>query len=143
MIKRLAVVLPLHLARSSSSCGLEMDSCSETNAIKTYQNGEIERLTQDNGRSLIEAFIHFPVYFGEDGEDEEDYAITAALRPENERKNRYVDILPYDRTRVHLDDDGAYINANYVTMKKGRKWIASQGPLESTSDDFWRMGWYI
>jgi len=145
MIKWL--VLP-YLAKN-----LKMDSSCPASLVDgrvgvvAYQNGEIERLTS-NSRLLIEQFINFPVYFGDEDDDENDdddqeYAITAALTPANERKNRYVDILPYDKTRVHLDQAGGYINANYVTMTTGdnrhRRWIASQGPLESTSDDFWRM----
>lgn len=33
------------------------------------------------------------------------YSIAVACRPENEDKNRYVDIKPYDRTRVVLADE--------------------------------------
>ena len=79
---------------------------------------------------LSEQFIHFPTYFL-DEENESEYTLTDAELPENEHKNRYVDILPYDRTRVKLHGDHDYINANFITMKPGdepqRKWIASQG----------------
>jgi protein tyrosine phosphatase len=64
--------------------------------------------------------------------------------------NRYVDILPFDHTRVRLVDRGLegekdineYINANFVDgpLKEGdRKIIGSQGPKENTYTDFWRM----
>ncbi|XP_047737222.1 uncharacterized protein LOC108680035 isoform X2 [Hyalella azteca] len=65
-------------------------------------------------------------------------------KEENRRKNRYKDILPYDYTRVVLkptsSDAGDYINANYIKGAGGsRAYIACQGPLPHTLDDFWRM----
>lgn len=66
---------------------------------------------------------------------------------ENIDKNRYQDILPYDSTRVQLLDSmtGDYINASFVdmTVPPGiiNRYIATQGPLSSTCDDFWQMIW--
>ncbi|XP_052067762.1 tyrosine-protein phosphatase 10D-like [Mytilus californianus] len=68
---------------------------------------------------------------------------------DNKLKNRYVNILPYDHTIVKLlplgDDDeeaSTFINANYIPgYKSQREYIASQGPIPSTIDDFWRMVW--
>ncbi|XP_037076548.1 tyrosine-protein phosphatase non-receptor type 4-like isoform X2 [Pollicipes pollicipes] len=68
--------------------------------------------------------------------------------PGNVAKNRYRDISPYDSTRVLLTsaDSGDYINANYVNMEipgSGivNRYIAAQGPLKHTADDFWALVW--
>ncbi|XP_010290446.1 PREDICTED: FERM and PDZ domain-containing protein 2, partial [Phaethon lepturus] len=64
--------------------------------------------------------------------------------PENQNKNRYQDILPYDKTRVHLGEKNGYINASYIRMKVGDEdhfYITTQGPLPSTMADFWQMVW--
>ncbi|XP_061532399.1 receptor-type tyrosine-protein phosphatase beta-like isoform X2 [Phycodurus eques] len=74
-------------------------------------------------------------------------ATDAALLPENRGKNRYNNILPYDSTRVKLtcvDDDlsSDYINASYIPGNRFRReYIATQGPLPGTKDDFWKMVW--
>jgi protein tyrosine phosphatase len=63
---------------------------------------------------------------------------------QNTIKNRYVNILPYDRTRVILDkkQGGDYINANYIQgYSHDKEYIACQGPLPHTIVDFWRMVW--
>ncbi|XP_029008877.3 receptor-type tyrosine-protein phosphatase beta-like isoform X2 [Betta splendens] len=70
-----------------------------------------------------------------------------ALQAENRGKNRYNNILPYDSTRVKLsyvDDDPCsdYINASYISgTNLRREYIATQGPLPGTKDDFWKMVW--
>ncbi|XP_043227640.1 tyrosine-protein phosphatase non-receptor type 4-like [Amphibalanus amphitrite] len=68
--------------------------------------------------------------------------------PGNLAKNRYRDISPYDATRVLLTsaESGDYINANYVNMEVPgsgvvNRYIAAQGPLKHTTDDFWSMVW--
>uniref|UniRef100_A0A8D3E114 protein-tyrosine-phosphatase n=1 Tax=Scophthalmus maximus TaxID=52904 RepID=A0A8D3E114_SCOMX len=73
--------------------------------------------------------------------------LDSALLPENRGKNRYNNILPYDSTRVKLscvDDDPCsdYINASYIPGNNFRReYIATQGPLPGTKDDFWKMVW--
>ncbi|KAI6219774.1 Protein-tyrosine phosphatase containing protein [Aphelenchoides fujianensis] len=70
---------------------------------------------------------------------------TASDRPENLRKNRYNDIRALDETRVKLEEIGRipgtdYVNGNYIKGYNGQKtFIATQGPLENTVTDFWRM----
>lgn len=71
----------------------------------------------------------------------------AATLPENKGKNRFTNILPYDWSRVKLSSSSSnntsdYINANYLPgYNSSREYIATQGPLPSTVNDFWRMVW--
>uniref|UniRef100_A0A8C2K887 Tyrosine-protein phosphatase non-receptor type n=1 Tax=Cyprinus carpio TaxID=7962 RepID=A0A8C2K887_CYPCA len=71
-----------------------------------------------------------------------------ALMPENSDRNRFQDVLPYDDTRVELvptkENNTGYINASHIRVTvRGKEWsyIASQGPLSSTCQDFWQMVW--
>ena len=71
----------------------------------------------------------------------------SANLPVNQRKNRLVNILPFEVTRVCLQpirgvDGSDYINASFVDGYKDRStYIATQGPLPETVEDFWRMLW--
>jgi len=54
---------------------------------------------------------------------------------ENRYLNRYIDIQPYDRTRVAVG--GRYFNGNWVREHAGGRWtIATQAPLPSTTHEF-------
>ncbi|KAL7983946.1 hypothetical protein Chor_004486 [Crotalus horridus] len=67
-----------------------------------------------------------------------------AKAPENREKNRYRDILPYDATRVPIGEAKGYINASYIRVPVGTEelcYISTQGPLLSTTSDFWQMVW--
>ncbi|XP_067258289.1 receptor-type tyrosine-protein phosphatase eta-like isoform X2 [Chanodichthys erythropterus] len=71
---------------------------------------------------------------------------TVALAPENKAKNRYNNVLPYDSSRVKLSVLGSpfddYINASYMPGYASKKeFIAAQGPLPCTVNDFWRLIW--
>ncbi|CAH8619198.1 unnamed protein product [Heterobilharzia americana] len=70
----------------------------------------------------------------------------------NKRRNRYPNILAYDRTRVTIqwshhsqigNSSGSdYINANFIDgYRKQNAYIATQAPLTNTFDDFWSMIW--
>ncbi|KAL5262480.1 hypothetical protein ACHWQZ_G008020 [Mnemiopsis leidyi] len=70
--------------------------------------------------------------------------MVAAKLDENHSKNRFRDIIPYDTTRVRLQEGNDYINASYVDVPVGSdqlSYIASQGPMSSTIDDHWQMIW--
>ena len=61
---------------------------------------------------------------------------------------RYRNILPFDHSRFKLSVTGTnvegldYINANYIPgFNSPKGFVSTQGPLESTVDDFWQMVW--
>ncbi|XP_055761821.1 receptor-type tyrosine-protein phosphatase R-like isoform X1 [Salvelinus fontinalis] len=64
-------------------------------------------------------------------------------------KNRYKTILPNPHSRVILrtkssfDPLSSYINANYIRGYLGdeKAYIATQGPMINTVNDFWQMAW--
>ncbi|RWA13073.1 hypothetical protein EKO27_g2028 [Xylaria grammica] len=61
-------------------------------------------------------------------------------------KNRYKDILPFEHARVRLTGVGAgacdYINASHIQASRSHKrYIAAQGPLPATFEDFWSVVW--
>ncbi|KAI7697949.1 Tyrosine-protein phosphatase non-receptor type 1 [Sarcoptes scabiei] len=69
------------------------------------------------------------------------FPATDSRRVSNRYLNRYMDVVPYDKTRVKLKRfDFDYINASYVSVPTaGRKYILTQGPLPNTSGHFWLM----
>uniref|UniRef100_A0A158QEZ1 Protein-tyrosine-phosphatase n=3 Tax=Hymenolepis diminuta TaxID=6216 RepID=A0A158QEZ1_HYMDI len=74
-------------------------------------------------------------------------SFTSALLPPNKCKNRFFEILPYEKSRVALIplrgvDGSDYINASFVDSYRARRaYIATQGPMAETLEDFWRMCW--
>lgn len=59
----------------------------------------------------------------------------------NRERNRYASVVPWDHSRVLLpvnDGENDYINASWVELGS-RTYIAAQGPLPSTVNDFWQM----
>lgn len=73
---------------------------------------------------------------------------SVAQLQESGDKNRFQDVLPYDDTRVELvptkENNTGYINASHVRITvSGQEWsyIATQGPLSNTCQDFWQMVW--
>ncbi|XP_059399381.1 receptor-type tyrosine-protein phosphatase C [Carassius carassius] len=91
----------------------------------------------DEGRLFMDEFQSIPRIFS-------NYTIKEAKKQDNQYKNRYVDILPYDYNRVTLSTGGEdnYINASFIEgYREAKKYIAAQGPKDETVVDFWRMVW--
>uniref|UniRef100_A0A286ZMK5 protein-tyrosine-phosphatase n=1 Tax=Sus scrofa TaxID=9823 RepID=A0A286ZMK5_PIG len=72
----------------------------------------------------------------------------SAKKDENRMKNRYGNIIAYDHSRVRLqtiegDNNSDYINGNYIDgYHRPNHYIATQGPMQETIYDFWRMVWH-
>lgn len=74
---------------------------------------------------------------------------TVGFNGANLDKNRYSDVIPFDTNRVVLNSckdyrpaAKGYINASFVTTSSSEnisKFIATQGPLPHTYEDFWEM----
>ncbi|KAL1251239.1 hypothetical protein QQF64_019035 [Cirrhinus molitorella] len=105
-----------------------------------YADGLIEAYktkVADENRLFMDEFQSIPRIFS-------NYTIKEAKKAENQSKNRYVDILPYDYNRVTLSTGGEddYINASFIEgYQEPKKYIAAQGPKDETVGDFWRMVW--
>ncbi|KAI8955924.1 hypothetical protein F4801DRAFT_182257 [Xylaria longipes] len=111
----------------------------------------------DHGKKVSDRFLH--IERNEQSRMRDAYAAFNASTPSNSRpgkvqlcgvekgvKNRYKDILPFEHARVRLNctKGGScdYINASYVQASRSHKrYIAAQGPLPATFEDFWSVVW--
>eukprot|EP00118_Oscarella_pearsei_P021611 m.243245 g.243245 ORF g.243245 m.243245 type:complete len:560 (+) comp40237_c0_seq43:393-2072(+) len=79
----------------------------------------------------------------------EKHPFVAARREANKDKNRYANIVPYDKSRVVLEtlpgiSGSDYINASFLDAYGcPNGYIAAQGPNEKAENDFWRMVWQM
>jgi protein tyrosine phosphatase len=103
------------------------------------------RLTVNSLRMFLTDLAKVGKEFGDIPENRVNLLTTPKL---TESKNRYMNILPNNHSRVLLDQIGddetsSYINANWMSGygDKTDEFIACQGPLPSTVLDFWRMVW--
>jgi len=126
----------------------EIDNLSEDDflpqnipAVKLKEHVEsLQKLDMDETALEIE-FERIEIKSVRDGITEE---FQTASNSENRTKNRYANVLAPEKTRVKLSSyEGTdYINANYISgMNGSHTYIASQGPLKHTTNDFWKMVW--
>ena len=129
---------------------------------RTSKQGRINQFEYDDTGVPLNQFLDLIRDKGRKGLGDE-YEVTisgenngtfyVSTNPINMRKNRYINIACFDHTRVVLEpydlpegsnpnDPMDYINANFVDgYRQPRAYISTQGPIESTIDDFWRMIW--
>ncbi|CCH58875.1 hypothetical protein TBLA_0B00300 [Henningerozyma blattae CBS 6284] len=75
------------------------------------------------------------------------WSLGKSVLKSNSSRNRYVNIMPYDRNRVKLNviRGNDYINASYVKLNVRNQsinpgyYIATQGPTSNTWQQFWQM----
>ena len=83
--------------------------------------------------------------YSEELKNKDEFSCSEGDSEANRKKNRYKDILPFNYSRVVLSEfpgipGSDYINANYIKGASGSNaYIASQGPLPHTVNDWWRM----
>lgn len=73
-----------------------------------------------------------------------EHEFETSIKAENTYRNRYVNILSNEPTRVKLEDvapgESDYINANHITGHGSHPgYIATQAPLPETMAHFWQM----
>ncbi|XP_075744839.1 tyrosine-protein phosphatase non-receptor type 11 isoform X1 [Rhipicephalus microplus] len=119
----------------------------------TIEN-RVKQLSKENGQNSGKAGFWEEFEHLQQQECKNLYSRKDGQRPENRAKNRYKNILPFDATRVHLQDVDPdapcsdYINANYIKVDDdtifdghSKVYIATQGCLQNTISDFWSMVW--
>merc|ERR1719383_1682974 len=74
--------------------------------------------------------------------------VTTASMEENESRNRFKDVLPYEDTRVKLKPTGSnpngYINASHIKIayqEVSLHYIAAQAPMGNTVSSWWSLIW--
>ncbi|XP_060737342.1 tyrosine-protein phosphatase non-receptor type 18 isoform X1 [Tachysurus vachellii] len=117
--------------------------------METYLLKFIERVRAESRDGENDIASQYTIIKHQNGLLKQKHGLTteAGGVKDNVKKNRYKDILPYDQTRVVLSPttpeyQSDYINANFIKGATGsRTYIATQGPLNNTVVDFWRMVW--
>ncbi|CAF0945057.1 unnamed protein product [Adineta ricciae] len=123
---------------SSSSISFEAESHSTSEGIPT-DSWLIDLESKLSNDAVYDEFNSIPSCrlnrFNEDGQ-----------QSENSYRNRYIDVIPYNDTRVRLiptrDNPYGYINASHVKFgieNTVYSYIATEFPLLLTIADFWRM----
>ncbi|XP_026646239.1 receptor-type tyrosine-protein phosphatase F isoform X17 [Zonotrichia albicollis] len=124
---------------------LEAATCGNTEVPARNLFAHIQKLTQvPPGESVTEMELEFKLLANSKAHTSR---FISANLPCNKFKNRLVNIMPYELTRVCLQpirgvEGSDYINASFIDGYRQQKaYIATQGPLAETTEDFWRMLW--
>lgn len=80
------------------------------------------------------------------GKVDSEWDMLEGLAKVNAPRNRYLNVFPWDKTRVILPilpgSKSDYINASHITLGGGFNYIAAQGPLVNTIPHFWAMAFH-
>ncbi|XP_055941285.1 receptor-type tyrosine-protein phosphatase R-like isoform X2 [Argiope bruennichi] len=135
-----SLTLDLNRSQENIHCGTPPKECSAEEFLQSAS----KRLTRRQLRSALKDVKALHTEFWEIPMNHPEKVEIAG----SGTKNRYKTILPNEGTRVHLfekNDDplSSYINANYVRgyREEEKAYIATQGPLPHTVNDFWQMVW--
>lgn len=130
------------VALTSISSGVATNAKYDIPLSKYKDASEMVFLLQkpDNDPSRVRAEVEFEDLNNFAPPYNEDQAKVASL-DSNNPKNRYINIIPADASRVKLQGPNDYINASYLPGSDGnaKTYIATQGPLPETCNDFWQM----
>ncbi|XP_070409879.1 protein tyrosine phosphatase receptor type Db isoform X15 [Nothobranchius furzeri] len=124
---------------------LEAVTCGNTEVPARNLYSYIQRLTQiEPGENVTGMELEFKRLASAKAHTSR---FVSANLPCNKFKNRLVNIMPYETTRVCLQpirgvEGSDYINASFIDgYRQQRAYIATQGPLAETTEDYWRMLW--
>ncbi|XP_015232099.1 PREDICTED: receptor-type tyrosine-protein phosphatase F-like isoform X13 [Cyprinodon variegatus] len=124
---------------------LEAATCGNTEVPARNLYAHIQKLTQPpSGETVTAMELEFKRLANSKAHTSR---FISANLPCNKFKNRLVNIMPFESTRVCLQpirgvEGSDYINASFIDGYRQQKaYIATQGPLAETTEDFWRMLW--
>ncbi|XP_038572798.1 protein tyrosine phosphatase receptor type Fa isoform X3 [Micropterus salmoides] len=124
---------------------LEAATCGNTEVPARNLYAHIQKLTQiPSGETVSAMELEFKKLANSKAHTSR---FISANLPCNKFKNRLVNILPFESTRVCLQpirgvEGSDYINASFIDGYRQQKaYMATQGPLAETTEDFWRMLW--
>ncbi|KAM4628738.1 protein tyrosine phosphatase receptor type Fa isoform 2-T2 [Polymixia lowei] len=124
---------------------LEAATCGNTEVPARNLYAHIQKLTQVSpGDTVTSMELEFKKLANSKAHTSR---FISANLPCNKFKNRLVNIMPFESTRVCLQpirgvEGSDYINASFIDGYRQQKaYMATQGPLAETTEDFWRMLW--
>uniref|UniRef100_A0A3P8WF86 Receptor-type tyrosine-protein phosphatase F n=1 Tax=Cynoglossus semilaevis TaxID=244447 RepID=A0A3P8WF86_CYNSE len=124
---------------------LEAATCGNTEVLARNLYAHIQKLTQPPvGETVTAMELEFKRLANSKAHTSR---FISANLPCNKFKNRLVNIMPFESTRVCLQpirgvEGSDYINASCIDGYRQQKaYLATQGPLAETTEDFWRMLW--
>lgn len=136
------------LPRAPPPTLIDWDAQTEENGVKT--SVPVDMFAKHVAELHADGDIGFSKEYDEiqAARPQEDFSTDISQNDDNKSKNRYLNILAYDHSRVQLlpipgqKRSCDYVNANYIDgYHRAQAYIGTQGPLPTTFECFWRMIW--